>query len=253
MISINQKDLFINLFRKEVKIRYMGSWLGVVWSLLPPTIFAVFYTFLFSYVLPLKEQGNPLIVVTGYLHWYFFAQVVAQSSDVLIGNAWLMKKVDIPKIFINLSSFSVTLAFWMFIIVCYWIYFFIIGGISVSFFVYLFMIFLYIIFCFSVSIIISFLYVSFRDLKYITDLMLQALFWLSPVVYNWRSVPEFFSNFYYINPVAIYIILFQSLLAEKSYMNLEFYFFLAVIYTALLAGLAFYVYRSLKDKIVEII
>ncbi|PTQ90045.1 ABC transporter permease [Agitococcus lubricus] len=250
---VNRYDLFINLFRKELKIRYMGSWLGVIWSLLPPTLFAIFYTFLFTYILPLKDRANPLLVVTGYLHWYFFAQVVSQGCDILISNSWLMKKVDIPKIFINISTFCVTFFFWVLIIFFYLLYIFFNFGFSLFVIYYLLFVVLYVSFCFSISVILSFLYVSFRDLRYITDVLLQALFWLSPVVYNWRSVPELFSNFYYFNPVAIFIVIFQEMLTSSAPFDKPIYFILAIGYTILVGLIAYFIYQTKKDTVVEVI
>lgn len=249
MTILAYKDLFYNLCLKELKIRYMGSWLGLVWSLLPPLLFTIFYSFIFAHVVPLKGQSSVHIVMTGYLHWYFFAQVMAQSCDVLVGNAWLFKKVGIPKLLVNLSSFAVTLMFWMLLLVLY-------VGLSwwqgyTGWFspVYLLLLLSFIGFCFGLSLIVSISYVYFRDTRYIIEVALQALFWLSPVLYSWKAVPAFFSDLYVYNPLAVYIISFQEVLLAGAGFSVRVA--CAVLYSLLSLGAAFWLYSVRKGRLVE--
>lgn len=243
-------DLFLNLFYKEIKVRYMGSWLGFFWSLLPPVFFAFFYGFLFSKIIPLRGGGG-WGIVTGFVHWYFFSQVISQSCDVIVGNAWVLKKARIPKIIVNISAFSVNFAFWMILMLLYWVGYVFTMGFGSALFFYFLVLLMFVVFVFCVSLGVSLLYVSFRDLRYIVELLMQVMFWLSPVVYSWHVVPVHYHSLYLANPVAAFLVSIQELMLDRVVDPVHIG--LCFVYTLLAVFVSGTLYRRMKDSLVEVL
>ncbi len=92
-------DLLRTLVRREVRVRYKASSLGLVWSLLYPLAMMGVYTLVFSVLW--KTAGNiahyPLFVLVGLAVWGFFQAAVQLGTGSLIANADLIKKVWFPR------------------------------------------------------------------------------------------------------------------------------------------------------------
>lgn len=92
-------ELLWTLFRREVRVRYRGSALGLVWSVIYPISMMIVYTLLFSVLW--KVAGNiphyPLFVLVGLAVWGFFQASVQLGSGSLVGNAELIKKIWFPR------------------------------------------------------------------------------------------------------------------------------------------------------------
>ena len=92
-------ELLRTLLRREIRMRYKGSALGIVWSLVYPLAMVGVYTLVFSVLW--RSAGNiphyPLFVLAGLAVWTFFQAAVQLGTGSLIGNADLIKKVWFPR------------------------------------------------------------------------------------------------------------------------------------------------------------
>ena len=99
------RELFANLFRRDLQKRYKGSALGVVWVLLPPLILMAIYLLVFHVLWrPSSVDRYPLYLLAGLATWVFFATTVQVGSRAMLDNAELIRKTRFPR---QLVAFSV--------------------------------------------------------------------------------------------------------------------------------------------------
>ena len=97
-----QRSLIRNFVVRDLKARYVGSFMGLFWSVIHPIVLLVSYTFVFSYIMgqkPRPETGTtsfPLFLFCSILPWLFFQEALQRSSTVIIENANLVTKTLFP-------------------------------------------------------------------------------------------------------------------------------------------------------------
>jgi ABC-type polysaccharide/polyol phosphate export permease len=98
-------DLFLNLFRRELRVKYRGSMLGLAWTLINPLVLMAVYTVIFSVLWKaVSVKHYPLFVLSGLVVWMFFQGSLQMSCTSLLGQASLVKQVRFPR---QLMPFSV--------------------------------------------------------------------------------------------------------------------------------------------------
>lgn len=103
-------DLFMNLFRRELRVKYKGSLLGLAWTLVNPIVLMVVYTLIFSVLLKaVAVRHFPLFVISGLLTWIFFQSTVQAAPSTLLGHADLVKQVRFPRQLLPLSLVATNL------------------------------------------------------------------------------------------------------------------------------------------------
>ena len=104
------RDLFLNLFRRELRVKYRGSVLGLGWTLINPIVLMVGYWLLFSILLrAVSIENYPLFVLSGLVTWMFFQSAVQMSCTSLLGHASLVKQVRFPRQLLPLSVVATNL------------------------------------------------------------------------------------------------------------------------------------------------
>ena len=116
---IRYRELFSSLFRRDLRAKYKGSVLGLLWTLLHPLVLMAVYLFVFSFLWRVAEVGSGdywLFLLCALPAWVFFATAVQASSRSLLENANLIRKVRFPRQLVplsivgtNLVSFAVML------------------------------------------------------------------------------------------------------------------------------------------------
>src|SRR5690554_3762933 len=105
------RDLALSFAKRDLKVKYAQTWLGVGWSILQPLTALLIFTFFFSYVLNWDAEGLPysLYVLSGLLGWNFFVYIVYQGSTSVHESAGLIKKIYFPKAILPISKIYVAL------------------------------------------------------------------------------------------------------------------------------------------------
>lgn len=192
----------------DFKLRYQGSVLGYLWSLLKPLfMFAILYV-VFGVIL--KTGGDmphfPVYLLLGILLWTYFTEVTGGGVSAVVGKGDLIRKLNFPKYtivlagsfsaFINLLINSVVLTGFM-----------VVGGVDISWNVIYLPLLILELFVFSlgVAFLLSALYVRFRDIAYIWEVLLQAAFYLTPILYLVSFVQaksDLFAKLQFMSPIA---------------------------------------------------
>ncbi len=174
------------LVRTDFKLRYQGSALGYVWSLLRPLFLFVILYFVFAVFL--KVGGDmphwPVGLLIGIVLWNFFSEITSAGVGAIVGRGDVIRKINFPKYIIVLaSSISalINLGLNMIIIMI----FILLSGVDMGWFALLAPIYMIEIFLFGIGLafILSTLYVRFRDINFIWEIILQGMFYASIVLY----------------------------------------------------------------------
>ena len=219
------REVLLNLVRKELKVKYTGSVLGAVWSLLNPVVFLAVFTFV-AKVLGAAAKDYAEFLLAGLLAWNLFSVSLTSGAVSVISNANLVKKVYFPREILPLATVGValvdfglqSLVFFAFLAVAY--------GFSLS------VIWLYpiafvalVLFTVAVTFWVSSMNVRYRDLTHLIGLGLLVWFWLTPIVYGIGRVhgqlllhrhPTLTWRVYLLNPMAWIISGFQTALYHSS-------------------------------------
>jgi ABC-2 type transport system permease protein len=183
------REVLLNLVRKELKVRYTGSVLGAVWSLLNPVVFLAVFTFVAT-ILGAAAEDYPIFLLAGLLPWNLFSVSLSSGAVSVIANANLVKKVYFPREILPLATIGVALVdfvlqsavFLTFIVVRAFLF----PGYSLvvgTFWLYPIAFVAVLLFTLAVTFWVSSMNVRYRDLTHLIGLALLVWFWLTPIVY----------------------------------------------------------------------
>jgi len=244
------QDLVLNLVSKEIKIRYMGAALGFAWSLGNPLVVTLTYYIVFTYILPSNQDRFALHLVTGVIHWMLFSQIILQSSDWLIGNNSLIRKLSFPRILLPLSGALTVGAFWLVAIAVYAVLYRLLGGhLDSALLWYPLVLIPYALMIMGLALAISVLQITWRDIKHMTEVFVPLLFWLTPIVWVTAALPHDIAKIVSLNPLAPFFNSFTAVLHESvqpPFQDLALCWVIGL--TSIIAGLL--VFRR-ADKVVE--
>lgn len=205
-------DLLLNLIKKEIKVRYQGTILGYVWSLLNPLAMIILYVLVFQYVMRFDQPNYPLYLVSGVLHWNLFSQILMQSTDIFHANAGILKKIYFPRIILPIANVGSNLILWLLAIAVLIGLLPVLGGAyHIGLLVYPAALFLFSAFAWGLSLILSVLGAWFRDIRYLVELGLMYLFWTAPIIYPISLVPHEYRSIYMLNPLAEFLVIFRGI------------------------------------------
>lgn len=211
------RALLANLVRRELRVRYKGSVLGFLWSLLNPAMYLVVFSIVFTAFLPSRVPLFGIFMLSGLLVWNFFSGSVQSAARSLVENRALVQKVWFPREVLPLASIGaglVNLALQGIVLVIGLLVFRNAPDVS-ALPLLIVAIVAVLVFTTGLGVMLSALTVGYRDIEHLLDVGLTAWFWMSAVVYPYAAVAgqlgdnEWVANF---NPVLAPILAFQRVL-----------------------------------------
>lgn len=177
----------------DFKLRYQGSALGYLWSLLRPLfMFAILYL-VFGVVFRAGDAipHYPVYLLLGILLWNYFSEVTNNGVGAIVGKGDLLRKLNFPKYVIVLAG-SISALINLLINSAVLVVFMIFVGADVHLNSVLAVLLLVELFVFSIGVafFLSALFVRFRDVNYIWEIIMQAAFYLTPILYPITLVVE---------------------------------------------------------------
>ena len=177
----------------DFKLRYQGSFLGYIWSLLRPlALFAILYL-VFVRFLPAVSAAiphYPVYLLFGIVIWNYFSEVTNGGVSAIVGRGDLIRKLNFPKYVIVLAgSFSALINLGLNLVIV--AIFAIFSGVDISvgaIWAPLLIIELFI-FSISVAFLLSALFVKLRDVNYIWEVIMQGAFYGTPIIYALNIIP----------------------------------------------------------------
>ena len=248
------RDLLFFLLWRDIKGRYCQMALGPLWLFIAPLGQMIIYSVLLGVVARLPSEGIPyaLFVYVGLLPWQFFANTTRQTADSLVNQRSVISKVYFPRLIIPLVAVLSGLADFLasLIVLAIMMLFFRIVP-AWTFVALPFFLLLATMLGLGIGLWLAGLNVKFRDTAIGLGFALEALRFLSPVVYSSVLIPERWQTLYHLNPLTTVIEGFRwSLLGLGSMPGWTTVWALLFALTVLISG-AFY-FRHTERTIVDI-
>lgn len=205
---------------RDVTVRYKQTFLGGAWALLQPLVQVIVFTFFFGKLMGLEEKVGAyngkevpyaLFVLTGQVLWNYFSSCVNASSNSLLANANILRKIYIPRLTMPISSTGASTADMLVatgMLALMMLYYGYAPGWTVLLAPLLMVATL--LAALSVGIMLSALIVTYRDFRFVVPFMVQIWFFITPVIYPPNLLPEKYAYLLYFNPMTGVIETFRA-------------------------------------------
>lgn len=200
----NILNLTLQMALTDFKLKYSGSFLGYIWSLVKPLLFFGVLYVVFTYFFSLGKgiPNYPVYLLVGIMFWTFFAEATFSGMHSIVSRGDLIRKVNFPKIVIVLSAIITSV--FTFVLNLLIIFAFLFAAKIIPDYHVLFLLPLVaelIIFIVGLSLILSTLFTKFRDFAHIWEVVLQVGFYAVPIIYPITFIPDVLKKVIMLNPV----------------------------------------------------
>lgn len=213
---LHRKNLLLNLVQRNFKVKYKGSSLGYLWTLAIPLSQVLVFYFVYRIVLKIPVPNYFAYIVTGILPWVFFSSTVIESLESLVSGQSLLTHMPMPlqafpasSVLTNFISFVLSTPI-------------ILGALLLdkiplqwSSLLGIPLCILFLLFTYSLSFILASLFVLFRDLKHIFNIVVQLWMYATPVFYAQELIPSNFRWILYANPLAGFFVSLRDILIAQ--------------------------------------
>jgi lipopolysaccharide transport system permease protein len=248
-------ELLRTMLRRELRVKYKGSALGILWSYLYPLAMAAVYTLVFSYLWrAVKVPHYPLFILSGLAVWTFFQAATQLAAGSIVANANLIRSVRFPREVIpasvvlaqavaSLVMFAVLVPASLILIPAV--------GVSMLLAVPMFLAFL----CLALGVgwLVSTATVFFRDVEHLVAVLFLPWFFLTPVLYALDTLPRAAAHGWLIhllrygNPVTPYVEGIRGVLVQGNVPGVSLLVYIFVV-GPLLAGIGLWVIQKYEGR-----
>lgn len=248
---LRYRELLRNLIAKELKLKYRGSIIGILWSLVSPLLTIIVYSIAFRYIIRIPLDNYPLFLVIGVLHWNFFAAASMASTEVILGNANLIHNVNFPRVILPISSVVFHFIQLVLALAAFMLAYVPLGGeLWMGLLVYPVVLVLQGFFVAGVAMGVSALTVFYRDLKHLIEVGLMLLFWLTPIIYNFTMIPESMRIWFRVNPMVSFTVSYQDILYLQNIPSLGNWVFMIGL-TLIVFLLGYVIFQRQQHRFAE--
>jgi lipopolysaccharide transport system permease protein len=241
---LHYRQLIRSLVAKDLKLKYRGSVLGFVWSLVSPLLMLGVYTLAFKYIIHAAGEGFVFLLLLGILAWNFFVGSLVMSTGAIVDNAGLLKSVLFPRavlpiasVMFNFAQYVLTAAVLIPVMIAVY-------QVPITPMIVLYPVFLFLQLAFitGLALALSAAAAHLRDTRHLLDIALQVLFWTTPIVWSLEErVPEQWQSLVLLSPMSPFVVAYQRILYRGTWPGTEVTV-LAIVYAlgALAIGTAFF-------------
>jgi lipopolysaccharide transport system permease protein len=233
-----QRGLIRNFVVRDLKSRYIGSFMGFFWSVIHPLVLVATYTFVFSIIFKQKPQPDTgasfaVSLFCSILPWLLFQDTLQRSSTIIIENTNLVTKTLFPSEILplvvllsglvnHLIGFAILLSILLFTI----------GKMSVFILLIPVYIFLLMLFTLGISWFVASLNVFIRDVSQMLSVILPFWFWVTPIFFSMDQFPQKYQKLLFLvecNPLGYIVIGYRDCLLQRHMPDLSRLAIFAVI------------------------
>ena len=240
--------LFEELVKRDFKQKYKRTVLGMGWSILSPLMTLLVLKFIFGHFFGRRIAHYTIYLFCGNLLFSYFKDATSGSMNSLVSNANIFTKINVPK-YLFLLSKNVSSLINFGLTLCIFFFFFIADGIPIKlhFLMLFYPVCCLIIFNIGVGLVLSALFVFFRDISYLYSIFTMLLMYMSAIFYQITIVPAKYRVLFYLNPVYCYIEYFRKIVLESKIPSLE-YHLLCGFYAVLFIFIGGWMYKKYNRK-----
>ena len=255
---IQSKTLLWSLTKNEFKQKYVGNILGIFWAFIQPAAMIGIFWFVFQVGFKSKPVDNfPFILwlVAGMFPWFYFSEGLATGTNSVQANSFLVKKVvfrvSLLPIIPLLSAVSIHIffVFFMFGMFLYYGYTPEIYWLQIAYYMFATSVLLL-----GLSWLTSSIVIFFKDVGQLVAIVIQFGFWLTPIFWSLKMVPEKYHWIINLNPMAYIIdgyrnsMIYHKWFWEDMHFTLYFWSFTIVVF--ILGGFTF---RKLRSHFADVL
>lgn len=209
--------LLLELTKRDFTEKYSGSMLGVLWAFIGPLVNIFIYLVIFSKMMGARLPGVSstfaygTYLAAGIIPWAAFASTLIRSSTIFVDKKALISKIRISLPFLPLYIVLSETVIFLITITIYLIFLILAGNpftTSIIFIPFVFIV--QQIFAYGLGFIIAIFQVFIRDLREVTNIIVQLWFWFTPIVYVYDILPDFAKKFFIYNPAYLFIKAYQN-------------------------------------------
>ena len=222
---LRHRFLFEELVKRDFKKKYKRTVLGMAWSILSPLLQLLVMTLVFTRFFGRDTPHYTIFIFCGNLVFSFFSDATKGGMGTIMGNAGIFTKVNVPKYLFLLSRNVQSLINFGLILVVFFIFVAFDGlPFTWKFICLLYPVCCLILFNIGVGMILSALFVFFRDVQYLYDVFTMLLMYMSAIFYNIDSYSDMTRNLFLLNPVYLFIRYFRKIVIEATIPSGWFHF-----------------------------
>lgn len=247
----NYRELLKNNIKKEIRGKYKGSWLGVIWTFLNPLLMLLVYSLVFPYILRVNVEHYTIFMMVALVPWTFFTSAVQSGTGSVVAEGGILKKVYFPREIIPISV--VTSGLINFLITCIIMFIFIlISGVGFSIHILLFplLVLLQYIITLAIVFVLSAINVYIRDVDHFVSIVLTLAFYVTPIVYKADMLPAKFSWALKVNPMAQLIEAYRAILYSHTMPDMTMLCIWAIISVVMIV-IGYVIFKKAEKGFVE--
>jgi ABC-type polysaccharide/polyol phosphate export permease len=206
------RTLLHKLVLKDLKLKYRGSVLGFLWSLVNPLVMIAVYSFAFKYIIRVPTQGFVFLVMLGILAWTFFSNAAMMSTGAIADNGPLLKSVFFPRAILPIATVLFNFSQYLLMVVVFLPLMLIAFRIAPAAPMVAYPIFLVlqVVMTIGLALILSTGTAFFRDVRHLLEVALAVMFWTTPIVYELEQVPERFRPIVLASPMSSFVVAYKD-------------------------------------------
>jgi len=200
----SRREMLYFLIWRDIKVRYKQTFFGVAWAILQPVVSVLIFTVVFGVFAQIPTDGVPYILFaySGMLPWQLFSYSLTESTNSVVMNQQIIKKIYFPRVFLPLAPIiegivDFALAFPVLLGLILYFGFPINGRLLLV----IPLVGLAAVTAFAVGLWLSALNVRYRDIRYTVPFLVQVWFFATPIVYSSTVIPERYRAFWSLNPM----------------------------------------------------
>ena len=240
--------LFEELVKRDFKQKYKRTVLGMGWSVLSPLLTLLVMKLIFQHYFGRTIPHYTTYLFCGNLVFAYFREATSEGMRTLVSNASIFMKINVPKyLFLLSKNVSALINFLLTVAI---LFIFVIAdkiSINAKFLMLIFPCICLVLLNIGVGLVLSSLYVFFRDMSYLYKVFIRLLMYMSAIFYQISIVPEKYRMFFYFNPVYCYIEYFRTIILEGRIPSIE-YHALCLLYAFLFIVIGGLMYKRLNTK-----
>ncbi|KVO55711.1 ABC transporter permease [Burkholderia stagnalis] len=244
------RHVLYQLVTQQLLARYRRTIFGYLWTILNPLMMMTVSAVVFSHIFRFGLRDYAIFLFAATVPWNFFNGCVVQAGGSIVANEGLIKKIYVPKLVFPISTATGCLLDSLFGLIALFVIAFVVGArvTPALFFLPLSFVILYF-FALGIALILAVAMVYFRDLQHLISVLMQALFFLTPIMYQPDALSPALQRILRFNPMVYFVDLFRAPIYRSELPSMT------VIGVSAFAALASFsiglkIFRSYENKLI---
>lgn len=247
-----------SLTKRDIRVRYAGSFFGLLWVIINPLIQLLIYSFVFAIVLRVRLGPQYVGVnytswlLAGLLPWMFFADAVGRAPTAVLDNQQLVKKTTFPSSYFQIVQILSSTFQHIIAMIIYLVYLEVVHPFKIYMLPLMFIPFiLEVLIIAGIGWAVSSINVYVRDVQQVVIVILNVMFYLTPIIYPENAVPVVFQRILQFNPLYFIVESYRQILLGGTMSFTGAWQCIVFAFLAFVSG--YYLFRRLKRGFVDVL